>query len=69
MGRIALPKLGELVGKKCQIVFSLPSDQWPIRRQIQGLPATAKVEGVDNGMVKLEGMWVSISSILTIRPC
>lgn len=60
--------LKELIGKECQVTFSLPGHKWPI----EGYPAFVVVEGADSGMVKMKSrwggssQWISTSIIETI---
>jgi hypothetical protein len=53
----------ELVGMRCELVFNLPALEWPI----PGYPAWVDVEAVDMPMVKLNGLWVNVSTFKTIR--
>ena len=53
----------ELIGKRCRVVFSLPSTQWPI----PGYPAWANCYGVDGCMIKLDGVWYNTAIIREIE--
>ena len=55
--------MDELIGKRCSIVFKLPSGDWPI----PGYPAWATVKKVDMPMIKLDGIWVNVNIILSIE--
>lgn len=56
--------MNELIGQRCQIIFSLPPQDWPI----PGYPAFADVTAVDMPMIKFRSYgWINCAVIQQIK--
>ena len=61
--------LGELKGKRCAVVFTLPDMKWPF----PGYPAWLTLYDQDGFMLKMgyteeDAIWLNASIIQSIRP-
>lgn len=61
--------LGELKGKRCAVIFTLPFNDWPFA----GTPAWLTLYDQDGCMVKIghteaSALWLNTSIIQSIRP-
>ena len=64
-----LPRFYELMGKRCAVVFDLPSTEWPI----EGSPAWVYIIDIEMPLIYLSSLesgkcalWVNVNIIKTI---